>query len=196
MLWTDAAADQAIVAAHPLVVCLDLQRDRTAAPPSNDTLQRITACQRILAHARQCNWPLIHVLRGEEGGGVGPGDLMGPIDGLQPRPFETVLLRTGLSAFSDRRFNDLVAGARGQVVLMGVALGPACLATAFDAHDHGIEVTLVEDTLSVEAVRGLEPDTVRAVLQGVAGPFIRWTTSARMLRLGPPDPVRPAANDL
>ncbi len=106
-----------------------------------------------------------------------------------------MLFRTGLSAFSNRRFRDLVAGGRRHVVLVGVALGPACLATALDAHDRGIPVTLVEDTLTSGATHLFPAETVRGVLLGVASPYVRRVTSTRVLQLGAALAERPAAND-
>ncbi len=93
-----------------------------------------------------------------------------------------MIFRPGLSAFSSDRFQDLVETARGDdVILMSVALGPACLATVLDAHDRGIRVTLVEDTLSANAIAAAPADTVRRVLLGVAGQFVRPTTSTGLI---------------
>ncbi len=163
----------------PWVVCLDLQRDPSAGQETPDLRRRIGICRVLLTQVRQAGWPLTHVLRRPSG----PGECrLQPIEGLQPRPFEPVIFRPGLSAFSSDRFQDLVETARGDdVILMSVALGPACLATVLDAHDRGIRVTLVEDTLSANAIAAAPDGVGRRVLLGVAGQFVRPTTSTGLI---------------
>ena len=176
----------------PWMVCLDLQHDHPARPTPLDRPRRIDACRRLIAHARGLGWPLIHVLQCASAARARPA---APIEGLQPRPFETVILREGLSAFSDPTFQALIKGADGrEIFLVSVALGPAWLTTVLDAHDRGVRVTLVEDTLSVEELRRFPAETVRGVLLAFAGRLVRRTTSGRLIR--PDQAPRPAANDL
>ena len=178
----------------PWIVCLDLQDEKSAAPPA-DLSRRIATCRRLLAQARRLGWPLIHVLRGQGHAlEAARGSRPPPIEGLQPRPFETVIFRAGLSAFSDRTFRALIkGGARREIVLVAVALGPACLATVLDAHDRGVRLTLVEDTLCAKAMRRTPAGTVRRVLLAFVAPFAGRTTSGRLFETGPMRP--PAAND-
>ncbi len=179
----------------PWIICLDLQHDRPVRAKADDLPRRIAACRRLIAHARGLGWPLIHVLQAAvRGTGAPRARAAPPIEGLQPRPFETVILRSGLSAFSDQTFQALIKGAAGrEIVLVSVLLGPAWLTTVLDAHDRGVRVTLVEDTLSAGALRRFSAETVRGVLLAFAGPFVRRTTSGRLIR--PPAEPRPAAND-
>jgi nicotinamidase-related amidase len=138
----------------------------------------------------------VHVFRvRDRSSSHAPGETRAPLEGLQPRPFETVLFRSGLSAFSDRKFASLVAGERRQFVLVGVKLDSACLATALDAHDRGVRVTLVDDTLSAAEEPPFSSEIVRGVLLATAGRFVQRTTLARMLRLMPAGEMLAAAND-
>lgn len=177
----------------PWVLCLDLQRDRAPEQATAEGRRHIAACQRFLGLIRAAGWPLVHSLQHSGDPAVTPA----PIDGLEPRPFEPVFVRAGLSAFSHRRLNEFAETERGgELVLVAVTIGPSCLATAFDAHDRGLRVVLAEDTLAARAFGPFASATVRGVLLSAAGPFVRRTTTLELLdraaRTGQPA----AANDI
>ncbi len=178
---------------RPWVLCLDLQRDLAPARATPVQRRQIAACQRFLGLARAAGWSLVHAFQRPGEPAMAPS----PIDGLEPRPFESVFVRSGLSAFSHRRLKEFAEAERGgELVLVAVNIGPACLATAFDAHDLGLRVVLAEDTLVACASGPFASATVRGVLLSAAGPFVRRTTTLELLdratRTGQPA----AANDI
>ena len=176
----------------PWVLCLDLQRDRSPPRESADSRRRIAACRRFVGLARAAGWPLVHSLQRPSA----PGEAPTPIDGLEPKAFEPVFIRSGLSAFSHQRLHEFAeAGRGGELILVSVAIGPACLATAFDAHDRGLRVVLAEDTLTAGASGPFTSGTVRGVLLGAAGPVVRRATTLELLQAGGRNGQPAAAND-
>ena len=177
----------------PWVLCLDLQRDLAPQRATAERRRQIATCQRFLGLARAAGWPLVHSLHRSCDPAVTPA----PIGGLEPRPFEPVFVRPGLSAFSHRRLNEFAEAERGgELILVAVTIGPACLATAFDAHDRGLRVVLAEDTLAACAFGPFASATVRGVLLSAAGPFVRRTTTLELLQKAARTGQPAAANDI
>jgi nicotinamidase-related amidase len=116
---------------------------------------------------------------------------------LEPRPFEPVFVRPGLSAFSHQRLKEFAEAERGgELILVALTIGPACLATAFDAHDLGLRVILAEDTLAASAFGPFASATVRGVLLRAAGPFVRRTTTLELFQQTGSTGQPAAANDI
>ncbi len=173
--------------APPRLLCLDLQRGLGGQMGGLTGREaRVGKCRELMAFARAAGWPLLHSFR-----------LAGPIqplsvEGLEPMASETVLLRRGASAFSHPRMAELASGsAAGGLVVLALTLGAPCLTTALQAHELGVEVRLVTDTLCPVDIRGVGSMTVREVLLGVASPFAGLTSTAELLN---DRPVK-AAND-
>ena len=132
--------------AHRLLVCVDLQRTRR--PASARVQACIANCRRLLRHARDEDWSIVHSYRRLGDRKPTPP----PLPGLEPRLSEAVMPRTGISAFSNRSLQWLVEGARdAQLVLAGFCLGPTGLATLFSAHDLGLPTLVVRDAVCPEA---------------------------------------------
>lgn len=177
----------------PWVLCLDLQRDLAPQRATAERRRQIATCQRFLRLARAAGWPLVHSLQRSCDPAVTPT----PIEGLEPRSFEPVFVRSGQSAFSHRRLNEFAESERGcELILVAVTIGPACLATAFDAHDRGLRVVLAEDTLAACAFGPFASATVRGVLLSAAGPFVRRTTTLELLQNAARTGQPAAANDI
>lgn len=168
----------------PWVVCLDLQPDATAANVPADLDGRLAICRRVIAHARAAGWSIVHVLRRFPGSRDNHNlGTAAPFRGLEPAPFETVLFRHGYSAFSNPRFGQLAEAARDEeAITVALSLGPACLLTAIEAHDRGIPMTLVDDTLCAPSLIHFDPETVRDVLFSVALPFVRRVSAAALIQ--------------
>ena len=154
-----------------LLVCLDLQRANQ--PPDNCTCARyvrprLANCRHILLHARAWDWSVVHVHS------RWPDDPDGgePIEGLEPRPSEPVLIRDGLSAFRSRGFCDLVEGAvQAELVLIGHSLAGSGLATVFSAHDRRLSSLLVEDAVWARAAGAIAPAAVEAAAWPLLAPY-------------------------
>jgi nicotinamidase-related amidase len=166
------------------LVCLDLQRDyvvpgrpRYAA----ENAQVAAACVRVLAHARDAGWRIVHSQLRRDGGGGWPRQLFSaPIEGLRPLISEPVFFRHGLSAFADAGFASELRAARGdEVFLIGFSLVDTCLATVMAGVDEGLSLTLLEDAVGAGAAPNLAMAT-RTVLEG----FVRLASSRRIARLG------------
>jgi hypothetical protein len=165
-----------------------------AAPA--DLPRRLAICRQIMHHARAARWSVVHVLRRSdepcERGELGAAP---PYPGLEPSPFETVYLRRQLSAFSLPEFERLAQSARdNEAIAVALSLGPACLLTAIDAHERGVRMTLVDDVLSPPTLSNFASDTVRGVLLGVVGSYLRRMSAATLLDIAVEPGTRPAAN--
>jgi len=157
------------------LICLDLQRDyvvpgRPRYVPANAGV--VEACRRVLGHARQAGWRVVHSQERHE---TAPTLMFGaPIEGLQPLVTESVFFRRGLSAFANPAFASKLSEARGaDVHLIGFSLPDTCLATALAARDEGLSLTLIEDAIGTGAAASTA-EAARAVLE----PHARLTRSA------------------
>ncbi len=134
-----------------LLLCLDLQRTHLGGEPvSQRGDDRVGACARLLASARRAGWSIVHAHRV-----LGPGRDYeeAPIPGFEPLPSEAVFFRREASALSNPRLAEIVRGAcEGQVLIAGFDLRTSGVATALDAFNHGVQVTLVRG--AVWAARG------------------------------------------
>jgi nicotinamidase-related amidase len=161
---------------RPMLVCLDLQRAPEGEPRSWAVPDLAAAGARLLDHARRNGWSVVHVYR------TGPfprrlgRPAATPIPGFEPRPNEPVYVRRGMSAFSSARFAEAVGSSgEGEILLAGADLGASGLATAFDAHERGVSITLVEDVFGAAPLRGVEASVVEEVLRKLVAPFARFS---------------------
>lgn len=165
------------------LVCLDLQPEaQDAVPPELD--RRLALCRQVILHARAAGWPVVHVLHGlpdpQDRDGLGRS---APFPGLEPAPFEPVLFRRGISAFSNSRFAELAQAARDdEAIAVALSFWPVSLFTAIDAHERGVRMTFLDDTMSAPAQADFDAETVRGVLLGMAAPFVQRTSFAELIR--------------
>ena len=83
-----------------LLVCLDAQRANIPEGDDRAALEvqgRVENCRRILDHARMWDWNIVHVYHRRGAG----GQQSPPIEGLEPRPNEPVILLTGFADLID-----------------------------------------------------------------------------------------------
>lgn len=130
-----------------LLLCLDAL---TLAPDS-DVAARLSApdrgwrtnAARLLAHAREQGWEIGHVISRRPRPGEAPWR---PVEGLAPAPSEPVYHRGEPSAFASPELCAALTGpARPEVVLCGVSVRGSGLATALDALERGVRLTLAAD---------------------------------------------------
>jgi hypothetical protein len=153
------------------LACIDLVEsfERAAAPARPaDEIRRIHNCRRILNFGRASGWTISHVLDHSV-----RRRRMRAIDGLEPLQIEPVHYRTGVSAFSNRRFRESVEDqAEMELVILSLTLSRSCLATALAARDRGVAVALVEDVVrgSPDASAGL--DAIQTLSHSLAAPLV------------------------
>jgi nicotinamidase-related amidase len=149
-----------------LLVCLDLQRGNLAPGQAPDRC--VVNCRRVLAHAREADWRIVHVHTRRADSAEAR-----PIAGLEPLLSEAVVYRIGGSAFSSRAFRLMVAGmASCELVIIGYSAGPSCLATALIAYDQDLGVTVVEDAVCSTSLDQETRDAIGVLTRQVARPFI------------------------
>ena len=156
-----------------ILVCLDLVRQidlpAEADPRSGEAL-RINNCRRILNYGRDLQWGVTHVLDHTVRG----GRRARAIPGLEPLQIEPVHYRTGVSAFSNRRFRESLDEAPGvELVLLSLFLSPACLATALAARDRGFAVSLVEDVVDDTPDAAMGIGAIETLSHSLAAPFVK-----------------------
>lgn len=157
-----------------LLVCLDLQQASLAGRTTPDA--RIVNCRRVLTHARQAGWQVVHVHSK-----MACPTQARPIEGLEPLPREPLVYRSGVSAFSSPAFRRIV-GRRGcELVIIGYSMSSSCLATAMVAYDNDLTVTLVEDAVSATPLDAVTRDALDLVSRQIARPFVGLTTTGELL---------------
>jgi nicotinamidase-related amidase len=163
------------------LICLDLQRDhvvpgRPRYAEGNATVA--AACVRVLGHARDEGWRIVHSQMRQDDGAQWPRELFSaPIEGLRPLISEPVFFRRGsLSAFSDPGFVAELHDARGdEVFLIGFSIADTGLATALGAVDAGLSLTLIDDAIGAGA-SAAKAAAARLLLE----PFVRLASSRRI----------------
>ncbi len=159
-----------------LLVCLDLQRASLpdGVETERDTRRSIANCSRVLAHAREWDWSILHVHARHPGDGWRSR----PIEGLEPWATEPVMTRAGLSAFANPSFRELLRGAdRAQLILIGFSWSSSCLATVLSARDRGIAVTVVQDAMDDPQRSTGEADSLQGPAQILAAHFSRMVST-------------------
>jgi nicotinamidase-related amidase len=166
------------------LICLDLQRDHVVPGRPRyaaENAQVAAACVRVLGHARDAGWRIVHSqLRHDDSAGWPRELFSAPIEGLRPLITEPVFFRRGLSAFADAGFASEMRAARGhEVFLVGFSLADTCLATALAGVDEGLSLTLLEDAVGAGATPALAMAT-RMVIER----FVRLSSSRRIAAQG------------
>lgn len=167
---------------HRLLVCVDLQQPRGRHSPSAGAQACVANCRRLLRHARDQDWSVVHSYRRLGDSKLTPP----PLAGLEPKLSEAVMPRTGISAFSNRSLQWLVEGARdAQLVLAGFCLGPTGLATLFSAHDLGLPTLIVRDAVCAESGSEDSDDNAEAVIWRMAAPLAGTISTDRLIGPAP-----------
>lgn len=168
---------------HRLLVCVDLQLNPRARRAASARAQACIAnCRRLLRHARDEDWSIVHSYRRAGEGKLTPP----PLPGLEPRLSEAVMPRAGISAFSNRSLQWLVEGARdAQLVLAGFCLGPTGLATLFSAHDLDLPAIIVRDAVCPEDRAGESDEAAEAVIWNMAAPLAASASTDRLIGAAP-----------
>jgi len=154
------------------LVCLDLLRpDPFSSDDAHEPRlsRRIQNCRRLLTFGRTVGWTITHVF--DHTARVRRARA---IEGLEPLQIEPVLYRTGVSAFSNRIFREIVEESLGaELIIIGLSLSPTCLATALAARDRGVAVALVEDVVSGSADSAAGIDAIQTLSHSIAAPFVK-----------------------
>jgi hypothetical protein len=139
-----------------LVLCLDavtLASDSEGASHESAWSQAGSA---FLAHARESGSRVAHAVSRRPTSG---GSEWRPLPGLAPRPREPVYHRSEPSAFASEPLLALARQAeRLEIIMFGVSVRASFLATAVDAAQLGVQVTVVSDAswIPESERRGLE----------------------------------------
>ena len=148
-----------------LLVCLDLIEPASASEEPGAFHRCVRNSRRMLTHARDAQWEVVHCLSRDLAARAIPG--------LEPLASEAVYQRDGVSAFSSRGFRRRMrAWPSPELVLIGCSLGSTCLATAFAAFDRGIPTHLVLDAISIRADDPSGPDASARAAGRMAAPFV------------------------
>ena len=147
-----------------LLLCLDLLEPAAAGEDPRAFQRCVANSRRLVAHAREAGWEVVHCLS---------GDLTArAIHGLEPLASEPVYRREGVSAFSSRGFRRRFhVWPIPELLIIGCSLGSTCLATAMGAFDRGIPATVVLDAASVRSDDGIGAEIYSRVAVRLAAPF-------------------------
>lgn len=165
----------------PSLILLDCQRGQVEGPdggidPENQVV--IKRSSSLLQHARSAGWNVCHC----QFAGDGPASAREPLERLRPNAREPVFVRRGLSAFSDSYFHQVLERNAGRpCLLIGFSAPFSVLATVFDAHTRGRELTVVPEavgSLAVEPRSVAETCAMAFDLIGRLAPVMSWDAMA------------------
>ena len=136
---------------------------------------------RLLAHARSEGWSVGHVISRRPRPGEAPWR---PVVGMAPAPSEPVYHREEPSAFSSPELCEAVArGDHSEVVLCGVSVQGSCLATALDALNLKLRLTVAADALLLaEAERAGLDGFLRLQSMGLAKSAVQVAPSEGLVQ--------------
>jgi len=158
-----------------LLACLDLQRGSIADGRAPDGC--LVNCRRMLDHARDGGWRVVHV----HSRNPDPAHAR-PINGLEPLATEPVLYRSGLSAFSNRAFREMVEGGRAvELVLIGYSMTSALVGTALIAYEEALSVVMVEDAICSAVLDPATRNAIELLGRKVARPFATFASTDDMI---------------
>jgi len=147
-----------------LLVCIDLLEPAAAGEEPRAHQRCVANSRRLLNHAREARWDVVHCLGRELPARAIPG--------LEPLASEPVYQREGLSAFSSRGFRRRMRAWPGpELVIIGCSLASTCLATALAAFDRGISASLVLDAISVRSDDVIGSEAYARAAVRMAAPF-------------------------
>ena len=162
------------------LVCLDLLRPKLGAVDDSlaeNAARRIQNCRRLLAYARTMGWAITHVYDH-----TARTRHARAIQGLEPLQIEPVIYRTGVSAFSNRMFRETVEETPDvELIIVGLSLSPACLATALAARDRGVAVALVEDVVAASPGAAAGFGAIQTLSSSIAAPFVKITRTDELI---------------
>ena len=150
-------------ARSPLRRLLAIDLVREAAPACAEVQGRVDRCRRLLAYARAAGWAVSHVY--PRGGR--------PAAGVEPLLSESIYYRAGQSPFANRALKRSVrVGAERELVIMALSLSSAVLSAALSAHDLGVAVTLVGDTLQSGDEGAASLEAIETITHALEAPFV------------------------
>ena len=148
-----------------LLVCMDLLEPAAAGEDPRAYHRCVSNSRRLLGHARDAGWDVVHVLGRELPARAIPG--------LEPLASEPVFQRDGVSAFSSRGFRRRMrTWPSPELVIIGCSLTSTCLATALAAFDRGAPATLVLDAISVRSDTIIGSEAFARAAAAMAAPYV------------------------
>jgi|GEM_PF-4615624 len=140
--------------AVPWLVCMETQRLHFA-PESGQVSPsfyvKVEACRRLLAHARQEHWRVIHVHRQRSETPSGRSDPeLRPIDGLAPLPTERVYVRYGsrsLGLANDPFWRDAATACGARMIMVGHLSLQGIVEVSATAAEAKVELAIVSDAV-------------------------------------------------
>ena len=161
-------------ACPPTLVLIDLQREYVGSGifAGPVVAQAISNCRAALGHARALGLP-IALVRWSGGGLQSSRRARGSrwIDGFEPTRSDMVFERNRPSCFASAAFVEVMANARGNLVLAGFTAEGACLATAVEAFSRGHRVTFLCDASASRALDDISASDVHRTVSKIIGSF-------------------------
>jgi nicotinamidase-related amidase len=163
-----------------LLVCFDLREHIIDVRKGLQLDPFVINCRRILTHARENGWVVVHVHRREPA----PRGPAPSVHGLEPLPTEPIFTQSGLSAFSNRAFRDLAGRyLKGEMIIIGCSAASSCLATALAAYDQDMDVVMIEDAVVATPLETQGLEAIGALTQAVDAPFVSFLRTSDLLGL-------------
>lgn len=165
-----------------LLICANLQRDELDPAGPDRCDDDLGRCRLLLAHWRQCHWPVLHLKRIARAAWFDP-ELAGSdwIDEFRPLPGELAFEHALPSAYSSSRFADYMRNVRPETsIIMGLSLDQTILSSAVDGFHRGFRHHIVADAVDTSR----QPADARDVLVTVLGSYSSIVRTSGLLAPG------------
>jgi ureidoacrylate peracid hydrolase len=132
----------------PVLVVVDIQREYTTPGRPfylHGIAESLDNCARILDHARERHWPVLHVQHTQEGP-VFSAEHARFVDHFEPLPEESVFTKSQISPYTNPVFKEsMLAMKDREVLIMGYGSTTCCLATVISGSLFGLRHSFVGD---------------------------------------------------
>lgn len=134
----------------PILVVIDIQKEyNTPGRPFflKGIAPSLEKAGRLLTHAREHQWKIIHVQHLQEGSIFNDPDGYGDfIDGFHPLPGEEHVIKNNFSSYSSEKFIQLTHDISDQrLIVIGYGSTMCCLSTIIDGYHRGHKYVFVHD---------------------------------------------------
>lgn len=170
----------------PVLVLVDVQKEYVSPgrPFFLESIgQSLENLRKLLAHARQKDWRIIHLRHEQNGDNFAYGsEFAEPIAGFEAEPGEYDLVKSNFSCFSNREFQSLMDKWRHEDIIMaGYSASMCCLSTMIDAHHRGHEFTFVRDATCARRTARFGEQDIKERVVDLMSAFGTVATTAEVL---------------
>ncbi|MEK7859387.1 MAG: isochorismatase family cysteine hydrolase [Elusimicrobiota bacterium] len=170
-----------------LLVVIDIQKEyQTPGRPYHiaGVEASLANAERLLVHARQRGWPVVHVKHLQDGEVFGRRSPYSDyIAGFEPRPGESEYVKGDYSCYSSPEFAArMKRHLADEVVVIGYGSTKCCLATIVDGYHRDQKFLFVRDASNAKRSEAFDERSLHAYATDILASYAKITDTAALLK--------------